>query len=361
MKYVIMSGRFETGTEEQKQGYIGLFGPENIQYFFDLYFHWYNLVHEMGHCIVEKQNAVMSKVAEEMYVNSLAVAYYRYMGDDERLSELKERLDMILSQVPSPVPEGETFVKFYERIWNTEQINNVMIYGYFQLRSVLEALENDAELKDVLKKIGINTKDPESKEKCTAEISSKNAELFLKTARTNLLSMGVDVPEIRLELQDDPMIQCARLDISYKKLEDKDLPVYISMRLKQLREEGAQEETDIGPALLDYYHRHMADGTFVAWIALEGDEVIGTSGMSFVERPPHFRCPNGKIGILTSMFTSPYYRRQGIARELLHRVVEEARAYGCSMVQITASDMGVKLYTAYGFKHNGNFMQYNLL
>ena len=27
---------------------------------------------------------------------------------------------------------------------------------------------------------------------------------------------------------------------------------------------------------------------------------------------------------------------------------------------ITASDMGVKLYTAYGFKHNGNFMMYNL-
>ncbi|MEE5991577.1 MAG: N-acetyltransferase, partial [Lachnospiraceae bacterium] len=25
----------------------------------------------------------------------------------------------------------------------------------------------------------------------------------------------------------------------------------------------------------------------------------------------------------------------------------------------TASDMGVKLYTAYGFKHNGNFMQFN--
>ena len=26
--------------------------------------------------------------------------------------------------------------------------------------------------------------------------------------------------------------------------------------------------------------------------------------------------------------------------------------------QTTASNMGVKLYTAYGFKHNGNFMQY---
>jgi GNAT superfamily N-acetyltransferase len=60
------------------------------------------------------------------------------------------------------------------------------------------------------------------------------------------------------------------------------------------------------------------------------------------------------------MFTDPNYRRMGIAKELLDRVVGEARDYGCGAVHITASDMGVKLYTAYGFVHNGNFMQYEL-
>ena len=104
----------------------------------------------------------------------------------------------------------------------------------------------------------------------------------------------------------------------------------------------------------------MTDVTFVSWLALDGDKIIGTSGMSFVEKPPYFGCPSGKLGLLSSMFTNPNYRRKGIAKELLHRVVEEARAYGCGAVQITASDMGVKLYTAYGFVHNGNFMQYKL-
>ena len=56
----------------------------------------------------------------------------------------------------------------------------------------------------------------------------------------------------------------------------------------------------------------------------------------------------------------PAYRRMGIARKLLDLVTEEARAYGCGSVQITASDVGVKLYTAYGFRHNGNFMMYDL-
>ncbi|MBQ5989908.1 MAG: GNAT family N-acetyltransferase [Oscillospiraceae bacterium] len=148
--------------------------------------------------------------------------------------------------------------------------------------------------------------------------------------------------------------------IEYKRLTEKELDTFIKMRITQLREEGAKEDIDLYPALKDYYTRHMADGTFVSWLALDGERIIGTSGMSFVEKPPYFGCPSGKIGLLSSMFTDKEYRRKGIARELLSRVVNEAREYGCGTVQITASDMGVKLYTAFGFTHNNNFMQYKL-
>ena len=148
--------------------------------------------------------------------------------------------------------------------------------------------------------------------------------------------------------------------VEYKRLTEKELDRFIEMRINQLREEGAKEDIDLVPALKDYYKRHMADGTFVSWLAVDDEEIIGTSGMSFVEKPPYFGCPSGKMGLLSSMFTNPHYRRMGIAKELLHRVVEEARKYGCGTIQITASDMGVKLYEAYGFVHNGNFMQYKL-
>ena len=150
------------------------------------------------------------------------------------------------------------------------------------------------------------------------------------------------------------------MEITYRKLETSDLDTFISMRITQLKEEGATEDLDLVPALKDYYNRHLSAGTFVSWLALDGDKIIGTSGMSFVEKPPYFSCPTGRIGLLSSMFTNPDYRRMGIAKELLDRVVNEAREYGCGAVHITASDMGVKLYTAYGFVHNGNFMQYKL-
>ena len=154
--------------------------------------------------------------------------------------------------------------------------------------------------------------------------------------------------------------------ITYKKLTENELETFIDMRITQLTEEYTSEgrevpkDVDLKAALFDYYHRHMADGTFVSWLALDGDKIIGTSGMSFVEKPPYFGCPNGRIGLLSSMYTEPGYRRRGIARELLSRVVGEAKAYGCGTVQITASDMGVLLYTDFGFVKNGNFMHYDL-
>ena len=148
--------------------------------------------------------------------------------------------------------------------------------------------------------------------------------------------------------------------VSYRRMEAEDVEQFIALRISQLREEGATEDLNLVPALEDYYHRHMADGTFVSWLAVMDQRIVGTSGMSFVEKPPYFGCPTGRIGLLSSMYTDPEYRRMGIAKELLRRVVGEARAYGCGAVQITASDMGVLLYTDFGFVKNGNFMQYKL-
>ena len=150
------------------------------------------------------------------------------------------------------------------------------------------------------------------------------------------------------------------MSIEYRLLSADELETFIEMRISQLREEGAKEDIDLCPALREYYTRHMADGTFVSWIAEDNGRIIATSGMSIVEKPPYFGCPSGKIGLLSSMFTDPGYRRKGIAKELLARVVDEARKRGCGTVQITASDMGVLLYTDFGFEKNKNFMQYKL-
>ena len=96
------------------------------------------------------------------------------------------------------------------------------------------------------------------------------------------------------------------MDLLYRRLVISDLPVLIRLRIEQLKDEGAEETFDLRPNLMDFYTRHIKDGTFVAWVAIDGDadnEIVATSGMVFVEKPPYYSNPNGRIGILTNMFT----------------------------------------------------------
>ena len=148
--------------------------------------------------------------------------------------------------------------------------------------------------------------------------------------------------------------------IGYRRMTEEDINAYVALRIRHLREEGATEDIDLAPALKDYYARHLAEDTFRAWLAVKDGRIVATSGMSFVEKPPYFSCPTGRLGLLSGMYTLPEYRRRGIGKALLGRVVEEARARGCGAVWITASDMGVLLYSDFGFVKNGNFMQYRL-
>ena len=148
--------------------------------------------------------------------------------------------------------------------------------------------------------------------------------------------------------------------IEYKQLSENKMETFARMRIHQLREEGATGDEDLLPALLDYYGRHLEDGSFVAFLAMDGDRIVGTGAVSVVEKPAWFGCPTGRIGLISSMWTDGRYRRQGIARRLMALVKEEAKERRCGALWVTASDMGVPFYAGCGFEQNGNFMQCKL-
>ncbi|WP_195268087.1 GNAT family N-acetyltransferase [Eubacterium sp. 1001713B170207_170306_E7] len=148
------------------------------------------------------------------------------------------------------------------------------------------------------------------------------------------------------------------MGINYRKLSISDLDIFIEMRLQQLQEEGAEPTLNLALPLRRYYTEHLADQTFAGWLAVDGESIVGTCGVSVVEKPPYYANPAGKIGLLSSMYTLKSHRRRGIGRRLLDHVMAEASRCGCGVVQITASDMGRLLYVSYGFKQNENFMQF---
>ncbi|MDO5292073.1 MAG: hypothetical protein Q4F05_04910 [bacterium] len=210
MKFEILSGKFETGTDEQQEGYIHLFGEEQVQHRFDLYFHWFNLIHEVGHVLVEQQKLHINPVEEELFVNQFAVAYWRQVGADEYLAELKKIIEEVITRLPNPVPSKQSFVEFFRRIWGTAELYTVSMYGYFQLSCVIQALTEERTLEEILKRLGIDEPDISMMELTYIEASADNAVQILSSCISNLHNAGIPMPAIRLELVDNPQIQCCQ-------------------------------------------------------------------------------------------------------------------------------------------------------
>lgn len=210
--YTIVSGCFERGTPEQQAAFIQLFGTENTQYKFDLYFHWYNIVHELGHCLLAQKGIKLSPVQEEMTVNLFAVAYWRQIGFEKRIIELTGLLENILSMMPSPVPQGESFTGYFEKIFYTPAMSDPMLYGYFQLISVLEAVKAGKTIREVLGGLNISIAETGCLQPYDGPVTAENAHHVLANALENLKLLGLDVGEVTLELVNDPGVQQARME-----------------------------------------------------------------------------------------------------------------------------------------------------
>ena len=85
------------------------------------------------------------------------------------------------------------------------------------------------------------------------------------------------------------------MGIIFKKLTEAELDTIIEMRINQLTEEYTSEgkkvpeDVDLRSSLREFYTKNMAAGTYVSWLAMDGEKIVGTSGMSFAEKPPYNR------------------------------------------------------------------------
>ena len=210
MKYIIYSGQFEKGTQEQQAVFRQLLGSQNVQYKFDLYFHWYNIIHEYGHCLCEHYNSDIIGLKQEFLVNRFAVSIWQYAGYEQELNDLQKMINETLQRMKDPVPDHMSFTEYYEQIWGTEELMQVPIYGYFQFKSVQMALENKEDLETVLTEIGIRKGiGNQSRINKKYQISADTAKEVLHDIRYLLDGLGIEQPPVDVELVDDPSIQCA--------------------------------------------------------------------------------------------------------------------------------------------------------
>ncbi|NHJ46716.1 MAG: GNAT family N-acetyltransferase [Asgard group archaeon] len=104
--------------------------------------------------------------------------------------------------------------------------------------------------------------------------------------------------------------------------------------------------------LRNFFINRMRSDEFIAWLAIIEKEVIATSGLSFLQRPPHFGNLTGYFAYIMNMYTKPEWRRKGIGSALLEKIFGEIKKKGIKSVVLHATPIGQPLYEKYGFKLN---------
>jgi len=108
----------------------------------------------------------------------------------------------------------------------------------------------------------------------------------------------------------------------------------------------------------------LTGGSFVQWLAENSGElaaegqIAATGSVSFYRLPPTSRRPNGRAAYIGNMFTYPAHRNQGLAAKILRLLAQEARAAGCGVLSLHASDKGRPIYEAFGFEAAQDMMEY---
>ena len=144
--------------------------------------------------------------------------------------------------------------------------------------------------------------------------------------------------------------------MEFRKATLEDVATLVKLREQQLIDEGFSILQNISAPLKDYFNSGIADNSFVAWLAIEDNTIIATSGLCFYQLPPNYANPSGKNAYVTNMFTLKNYRRQGIASVLLEKTVYEARSLGFSVIRLHASENGKPLYLKFGFVNSAGYM-----
>jgi len=110
-----------------------------------------------------------------------------------------------------------------------------------------------------------------------------------------------------------------------------------------------QERQKLEAGNKTYFDATLSDDSFVAWLALDGDKIVSTSGLSFYVVPPNHECHDGRVAYIMNIYTIPEYRKQGLGTVLFKKIVDEAKQRGYKKITLNATDIGKPLYEKYGF------------
>ena len=138
-----------------------------------------------------------------------------------------------------------------------------------------------------------------------------------------------------------------------------DLDVLVQLRLALLHEAELQEDepTLVTTAIRDYLIQALATGEFVGFVGESDRSIIGTSGVVFFKRPPHYGSLSGVEAYIMNIYTLPQWRGKGVATALMAETLNFIRKTEARRIWLQTTEAGKPLYEKFGFTSTANEME----
>lgn len=143
------------------------------------------------------------------------------------------------------------------------------------------------------------------------------------------------------------------MNLIYKKATIEDIDILTETRIEVLKAANKLSDdadmSEVKEQSYNYYKKALRDGTHIAYLVFDKSRFAGAGSVSFFQVMPTYHNPSGKKAYIMNMYTSPEYRRKGIAYKTLDMLVKDAKSMGITAISLEATVMGRPLYEKYGF------------
>ena len=103
-------------------------------------------------------------------------------------------------------------------------------------------------------------------------------------------------------------------------------------------------------SFLPWVRDAIASGKYLGMLATNVHQVAAGAGMLLLETAPSYGDTGTTRGYIFNVYTELEHRRQGLARQLIQALLEEAKLRGIRIVSLHATEAGKNLYSELGFE-----------
>ena len=103
------------------------------------------------------------------------------------------------------------------------------------------------------------------------------------------------------------------------------------------------------PIWATYFRRALSERTYLACLALDGEQVVGSGAILVHAMLPRPLNDSNRAGRVQSVYVVPQARRRGIARAIMERLLTYAHNERLISLSLHPSDEGRALYESLGF------------